>query len=127
MKLTVKSALEGDVFKDIVRIHQDNRGSIKAGRVCKISVKNGKEKLFIVRGLPVNQNDKILMDDLSREALGVELGKEYEFEVQETGFWGKIWWACSVADPIPRIAAQLGVLSVVLGALGVILGAISFF
>lgn len=127
MKLTVKSALEGDVFKDIVRIHQENRGPIKAGRVCKISVKNGKEKFFIVRGLPVNQNSKILMDDISREALGVELGEEYEFEVKEAGLWGKVWWACTVADTAPRIAAQLGVLSVILGALGVILGAISLF
>ncbi|MBI1777817.1 MAG: hypothetical protein HYR63_20950 [Proteobacteria bacterium] len=56
----------------------------------------------------------------------MKLGHEYEFDIRAASIIGQIWWACTVADPGARIAAWLGVLSVVLGLIGVILGILAF-
>lgn len=124
MKLRVASARSEEVVKDIIRVSRLDRGGIPSGQICKVTVE-GRKKYFIVRGLSEEQNGQILMDDLSRQSLGVDLGKQYDFEIQIAGIIGKIWWACTVTDPGARIAAWLGVLSVALGFLGVVLGALS--
>lgn len=126
MKLTVKSARPDDVYKDIVRIHRSDRNSIRAGRVCRISV-GVSYRYFIVRGLAQDESGQILVDDISREALGLKLGQQYDFGIAPAGLIGQIRWACAVADPGARIAALLGVLSLVLGLIGVLLGILALW
>jgi hypothetical protein len=124
MKLKVGSARNEDVYKDIARINRHDRGGIRAGQICKVSVGQA-SRYFIVRGLP--DRGQILLDDLSRDALNVKQGTEYDFSVTATNVFGRIRWACDVADPGPRIAAWLGVLSLVLAAIGIFLALFSIW
>jgi hypothetical protein len=54
-------------------------------------------------------------------------GGYYQFSIKEVGIFGQIYWACTVADRGARIAAWIGVISVVLGILGAILGALGLW
>jgi hypothetical protein len=119
--LIVGPARTDDVFKDIVRINHHDRENVPAGRICKISICN-RSRFLIARGLPESQRGKILLDDLAREALEVKVGSKYDFQINRVGLWGQLRWACSVSDPGARIAAWLGVLSLLLGLLGLAIG-----
>ncbi len=113
--LTVGSGEERDVYKDIVRIAEQSRGNLKAGRIHKFITPNG-SAYFILRGSEVPKNiGKILMDDVSRRTMKLCLGEPYDFDIREVGFWGELWWACNAVDPTYRVAARLGVLSFFLG------------
>lgn len=118
--LEVHQGREGEVYKDIVRIHEGSRGNLKAGRVHKFSTCHG-TAYFILRGGDAGQNvGKILMDDVSRTTMGLTLNSRYKFDIREAGFWGELWWACNAVDPTYRIAARLGVLSFGLGIVAVV-------
>ena len=121
MRLTVKSARDEDVYKDIARINKNDRGALPSGRIYMLSV-NGRAKYFIVRGVSNEQPGTILLDDISREVLNVRLGQAYDFLIERAGPIGQVRWACAVADPAGRIAAVLGVWSMVLSVVGVVLG-----
>jgi hypothetical protein len=126
VKLTVKSARDDDVYKDIVRMNAKDRLTVRAGIIAKISV-DGRSKFFVVRGVAGDQQGTILMDDVGRESLSVGIGQEYEFEIQPAGLLGQVRWACAVTDSAARIAAWLGVFGVGLGAVGAVLGGCSIW
>lgn len=67
------------------------------------------------------------MDMALREQLGIKSGQERHFIFQEANLWGQVCWAWRATDAMPRIAARLGVLSVVLGLVGLGLGVLSLF
>lgn len=116
-----------DVFKDIARIPKEDRNGIREGSVCTVLV-NGQAKQLIVRGAVEQLNGGIMLDDITREVLGkLQVGMSYDFTIEEVGIWGHVKWACTVADRGPRIAAWIGVVSLVLGLVGLLLGIIGIF
>jgi hypothetical protein len=126
-RLRVYPLFHEDVFKDIARIPKLNRGDIREGSVCKIST-NGHSRYLIVRGLEDVLSGGIMLDAITREGLGnLQEGISYEFTIKETGIWGQIMWACTVADRGPRISAWIGVISLALGVLGLILGGVGLW
>lgn len=126
-KLRVYPLFHEDVFKDIARLPRQNRAGIREGSVCKISV-NGHTRYLIVRGLEDQFSGGIMLDAITREAMGdLQEGMSYDFTIKETGTWGQIKWACTVADRGPRISAWIGVISLALGILGLILGGVGLW
>ena len=116
-----------DVFKDIARIPEQDRGGIREGSICSITV-NGHTKWVIVRGLEETLNDGIMLDEITRKALGnLQEGIHYDFKIKEAGICGQIKWACTVADRGARISAWIGIISILLGFLGAVLGGISLW
>jgi hypothetical protein len=116
-----------DVFKDIARISQQDRGNIGEGSICTISA-NGYTKHLIVRGLELQLSGGIMLDEITRKAMGdLQEGVSYDFEIMEAGIWGHIKWACTVADRGSRISAWVGIISLALGFLGAVLGAVGLW
>jgi hypothetical protein len=126
-KLRVYPLWREDVFKDIVRIPKQDRGGIREGSICTIST-NGHTKQLIVRGLEETLNGGIMLDKITRDAMGnLQEGISYDFTIKQTGIWGHIKWACTVADRGARISAWIGVISVGLGVLGLLLGGVGLW
>jgi hypothetical protein len=123
MQLRIYKLWREDVFKDIARIPEQDRGAIREGSVCKVTV-NGHSKLLIIRGLEEQLNGGIMFDDITRQAFKVQEGMRYDVQIEPVGFMRQIIWACTVADAGPRIAAWLAVISVGLGLVGLTLGII---
>ena len=67
------------------------------------------------------------MDDKTRNDLGITDQQEYDFELTPVCWRGQFLWAWRASDLAARIAARLGLLSLVLGVLGLVLGVLSFF
>jgi hypothetical protein len=106
-KLRVYPLWREDVFKDIARIPEQQRGGIREGSVCTVSA-NGCTKQLIVRGLEEALADGITLDEITRKAMGnLQEGLSYDFAIKEAGVWGQIKWACLVADRGPRIPATI--------------------
>lgn len=115
-----------DVFKDVARIPEQDRGGIREGSVCVVCA-NGRMKYLIVRGLEETLSGGIMLDEITRKAMGLQEGMSYEFSVKEAGILGQIRWACMVSDRGYRISAWVGVISLALGALGAVLGFIGLW
>jgi hypothetical protein len=125
--MRVYPAWREDVFKDIARIPERDRDGIREGSVCSIFV-NGKKKKLIVRGLDEELNGGIMLDEITRKAMGnLQVGLSYDFSIKEDGIWGHIKWACTVSDSGARIAAWIGVISLALGLLGAVLGGVGLW
>jgi hypothetical protein len=129
MKLKVIPAAREDVYKDIVRVHEQYRLAgdkrvVPEGCVCKISTPD-KRAYAIVRGCGDGSEKWIYIDERLRNTLGLTRGEEVEVRFEPAGFWGQFYWAWTASDPAYRVAARLGLLSVVLGLLGLVLGLLS--
>jgi len=68
-KLKVYPIWREDVFKEIARIPQQDRGGIGEGCICAISA-NGHTKHLIVRGLEQQLAGGIMLDEMTRKAMG---------------------------------------------------------
>jgi hypothetical protein len=129
--LVVGRSYRDDVYKDIVRIPEDQRRedhgfAIPEGTLC--SIKTGQLRTYaFVRGLSESVEAVILIDDRTRNKLGVESGAKYDFEIEPTKTWGQIRWAWHAADPAYRIGSRLCLLSLLLGFVGLALGAVSLW
>jgi hypothetical protein len=121
----VKSLSLGDIFEDMARVHLDHRPGTKAGRVIVISSGN-KRIRALARGAPANSRNTIHLDQAMRDKLGVPLNKEVDFDIEGGRFWDEFLWAWNATNAMPRVAARLGVISVLLGAVGLILGIASW-
>ena len=120
-----------DTYKDVARIpwrHRlDKHGtSIQEGRICKVSV-NGRSKLLSLRGMIKTNEEVVFIDGATRDVLGVKVSTNYDFKFKEVRLWGQFLWAWRASDPIYRIAAQLGLISVILGIAGLLLGLIGVY
>jgi hypothetical protein len=118
IRLAVRSIALRDVYQDVVRISEKSRGGLQTGRIHKVKV-GRKAAHFILRGSHPNNDGKILMDEASREKLGLEPSAECVFHIREVGFWGEILWVWGAINPAYRIAGRLGVLSFILGVLAI--------
>ena len=126
VSLTVRHEAAEDVYHDRVRVAERFRGSIREGRICKVSV--GKEsRLLEVRGIPDGSEPVIKIGELARQALGVEDRVAYTFCMREVWWVGQFRWAWSGSDSAYRIAARLGLLGLFLGVVGVALGLIALW
>jgi hypothetical protein len=127
LQLTVCKARSEDVYKDMVRIHGDNRRDnqgrpVPEGKVCQLTCRT-QSAYAIVRGAGDSENKtEIAIDERQRELLGVQPGETCEFRIRKCGPWGEFRWAWRASDPAYRVAARLAVLSVGLGLLGLVLG-----
>ncbi|MEO8098366.1 MAG: hypothetical protein ABI811_11755 [Acidobacteriota bacterium] len=125
-----------DVYRDLARVPEHHRldsanrtiaeGSIRKLRVGKLS------SLVIVRGVAAinsHQCDSpcIHLDEATRNRLGLVLEEEFDLELEPVGMFGSLVWAWKATEVGYRVAARLGVLSVVLGVLGVLLGVLSLW
>ena len=131
MRLRVQQALKLDVYSDMARIpaaHRlDDRGQpIPEGRVCRVVV-GCRTKWLSLRGKEANQEAAIYMDEVIRNALKLDLSKDYDFQIKQAGWIRQFWWAWGASDPTYRITARIGVVSVLLGLLGLFLGIISLY
>lgn len=129
MKLKVQQAASEDVYRDIVRVSERYRADthgvmVPEGSVCRISAPGG-TAYGILRGLGNSSERVISMDERLRNLLDVSDGDEVELQFKKVGSWGQFRWAWNASDPAYRVAARLGLLSVILGALGLLLGLIS--
>lgn len=126
MRLYVMPIDLEDVYKDIVRIPDKYRGNIPEGKICKLSV-NGRTKLVQVRGLANAPGAIICLDELTRNQLNLDLDSEYDFQINSEGFFKEVRWMWYAADPAYRIAARLGIWSVIVSILGVVFGVVAYF
>lgn len=131
MKLKVAQIDEDDVYKDLARIPERHRidcrdRSIAEGRICKVTV-GKKSVLLSLRGQQDHSRPTIHIDEKTRRALGLSPESEAEFRFREVSWWGQFLWAWRATDPAYRIAARLGLLSVLLGVIGLALGATSMW
>ena len=124
--LEVVDATLGDVFGDLARVHFDHRLHSKAGKIIKLSVE-GRSVYAVARGLRAGMTkDKISLDSALREQLGVKPKIYYDFEIDRANWIGGIVWAWRSTNPVPRVAARLGAISVAVGVLGLIISLVSF-
>jgi hypothetical protein len=127
MRLTVHQSAEEDIYKDLVRVPEiyrlDSKGKhIPEGSICQITVATtGNSKLTSVRGCK-DDGPIVRMDEKVRTDLCVVPEREYEFRLRRVWWFGQCRWAWQASDPAYRLAARLGVLSVLLGLIGLCLG-----
>jgi hypothetical protein len=115
-----------DIFGDMVRVHQKHRPFSRAGQV--IAIRHGKHRMLAVaRGALKNSADTISLDQRSREKLDVKPREEAEFIFESATSIDQFRWAWRATNAMPRVAARLGILSVILGGVGLLLGALSLW
>src|SRR4051812_40593388 len=129
MKLVIRPAALEDVYRDIVRVPETfrldkNKGVIPEGSVCKVCSPVS-SSYAIARGLGNSPQPVIQMDERLRNILRVSVDQEVEIRLKVVGLWGQFAWAWIASDPAYRVAARLGLLSLILGVFGLVLGLIS--
>ncbi len=123
--LIVDDSLQGDVYKDIARIHWKERGAKRnrIGSIVAIRVDNGPRHFFSLRGLDNKDLGKIRFDFVARQALKLEIGTTHDFTIQEANPLQKLKWALHATDPVARIATWIALWSLILGLAGLALAA----
>ena len=79
----------------------------------------------LARGSGHSREREIRMDERLRNILGVSVGDDVVGDLDRVGPYGQFRWAWCASDPAYRVAARLGLLSVLLGLLGLVLGSLS--
>jgi hypothetical protein len=123
--LTVQPGVQADEYRDIVRIHHDDRSGIPSGTLIKIAVHSGadrRQRIFAVRGLRNANRGQIRLDSPNQDNLNVELNKTYPLEIAETSLLDKLHWVTCATDPAIRVAAWLAIWSGIIGILGFVVG-----
>jgi hypothetical protein len=120
-KLTVHELAKEDVYKDLVRIPECHRldesgNRIEESTVCWIRG-TPKESVATLRGFQHSKGPEIHMDDRTRNRLGVELGRSYNFTFSKARWWGQLRWAWCASETGYQIASRLAVIGLLLGIL----------
>jgi hypothetical protein len=123
LNLEVHEARKDEVYKDIARISEASRKGLVAGKIHRFRTKSGSAYL-ILRGNDVSlEMSYIRLDEAARDRLGLsdsDKFKNADFTVSEVGLWGEFVWAWQATDPSYRVAARLGVVSIVLAVFSVL-------
>ena len=99
---------------------------IPEGRICKVTV--GKRSTFLsLRGQEEHANPAIYLDGKTRNDLGVTLREHASFHFHQASWLGQFLWAWRATDPAYRIAARVGLLSVLLGVAGLVFGGVGIW
>lgn len=130
-ELQIDYLAKEDVYKDLVRVpeaHRLNADSqpIPEGTLCLVCVGSRSARLFL-RGNQAETSPVVLMDERTRNVLGVNVGQVVDLQVSPLGWWGQLLWAWNASEPAYRIAARLAVLSVLISVVGLVLGVLPFF
>jgi quercetin dioxygenase-like cupin family protein len=124
-KLKVEDAFHDDIYKDIVRIHWQERGKRnRIGAIVGISVDGSTPRFFSLRGLSNKYKGEIRFDHVTRDELRLRTGDVHDFAIKETNPWQKLLWAVRATDPAARIAACIAAWSVFIGILALVLAGI---
>ena len=124
----MEDANKGDVYKDIARIHWRERGKRnRIGAIVAISVDCGPRHFFSLRGLADKDAGKICLDLVALSELGLKVGEEHDFAIEETNPLEKLLWAVRATDPAARIAAWIAVWSGIVAILGLIIALIGMW
>ena len=124
MVLQVQQQLKGDVYRDVVRIPEKHRKDslgrmVPEGTIVKLTVSGRRaSKVVWLRGMGDTAEAWILMDDKTRNDLGVTTTQEHDFRIERANAYRRLRWALDSSDPALCIATRLAVISVVLGVLG---------
>lgn len=128
VKLCVKQSRLADVMADIARFDNSHRTFdgelVRAGRVVVLKTNNRIARVVARGPAGVSQNEISLSSEI-RDRLGLSSNKEALFTIAKANWIDDFLWAWGATDAMPRIAARLGVISVVLGLTGLILGIVS--
>jgi len=121
LSLELHQACDGDVYKDVVRIHETKRNGIKSGTICRLYMKDGKDIPIVVRGI-INSDKKnyILIDEVTRERLEIDklpIGAKITLRIRDGNVWDKIIWAAWASDPALRISMLIAFVSLALGVI----------
>jgi hypothetical protein len=123
LNLEVHEARKDEVYKDIARISEASRKGLVAGKIHRFRTKAGSAYL-ILRGNDASlEKSYIRLDEAARDRLGLsdnDILKNADFTVSEVGLRGEFVWAWQATDPSYRVAARLGVLSIVLAVFSVL-------
>lgn len=114
-ELTIHKARYVDVYTDAVRVHRDERDGIPEGRICRVTVVNGKSGLFAMRGLQDSERGWIRIDDVGRERLGLQFEEKKRFTFRKANWFEAVRWAMKASQPGARIATWLAFWSVLIG------------
>jgi hypothetical protein len=126
VRLRVVTAQVEELFTDQVRVAHVHRNFSKAGQI--IVVRHGAKWIpAAARGALKRDETTIQLDQASRKRLALRPNQEAEFTFESAGLWAHLTWAWTASNPVVRISAQLGVLSVILGTIGLALGLLSMF
>lgn len=130
-ELQIGLLYKDDVYKDLARVAESHRRSsdgqiIPEGTLCLVTMGSRKARLFL-RGDQSADSPAILLDERTRNVLGVEVGQVANLHFKPLGSWGEIQWAWSATEPAYRIAARIAVLSFFISIVGLIIGLLSLF
>lgn len=125
MRLDIAKADSTDVYKDLARIPEkyriDHKGEpIPEGRICKVTV-SGESVLLSLRGQQSHPNASIYLDEKTRLRLGLETKDNEDFCFRQVSWFGQFLWVWRASDPAYRIAARVGLLSILIGVAGLLL------
>ena len=127
MELEVAKLHWSDVYKDMGRIletyRRDEKGDVvPEGRICKISVNS---RQLSLRGQTEHGNPTIEIDEKTKRLLSVEVGRTADFHIRPVLIVGQFLWAWRASDPAYRLAARVGLASIVLSTFEAIAGIVS--
>jgi hypothetical protein len=117
-QLEVRDLSEGDTYKDIVRVHHEQRSRVKNGAITRVRVNRGKPFVLAMRGCLNEKKGTIGLDHLTREYMGVKVGDKHQFTFEHGCLWDKLKWAANSAEPGARIATWIAIVSGVIGVIG---------
>jgi hypothetical protein len=128
MTLEVAQISWADVYKDIARIpelyRRDQHGNvIPEGRICKLTV-GPRSILLSVRGQQEHSNPVIHLDDKTRSVLHIQVRDHVDAQLRPVTLLGQFLWVWRASDPAYRLAARVGLLSILLSLIGAILSLI---
>lgn len=124
--LTVNHLPVADAWKDIVRVPHAHRigingKPIRRGEICKLTIAN-RHRYVVVHGCPQKGAAIIQIDSKVRNDLKVSVGNSYPFGLEIASTFGVWKWMWRASEPMYRVPAQLGLISLFLGVVGLVLG-----
>lgn len=126
LTLTVFTADDKDVYRDIARIPETHRDGIKEGVMCRITHEQ-RSAFVAIRGMGDRKEKVVKLDELTRRTLCVTEGKEYCFDVEELSGLEQLCATWHTSDPFNRMSMRLSLISFALGLIGLALGIVSLF
>ncbi len=125
LQLKIAQSRLADVMGDIARFDNSYRTFdgklVRSGRVVVLRA-NGKTARVVARGPAGVSKDEISLSSEIRDRLNLSSGQKATFTIAKANWIDDFLWAWDATDAMPRVAARLGVISVILGLTGLILG-----
>jgi hypothetical protein len=123
--LRVRPAKAEDMFKDVVRVSAKDRGAIRYGRLCKITV-NGKSRHLVMRGVDDGESGIIKLDEITRDRFGLSIDLDdrpvyANVKIRRAGLFAWAPYMLNASDPAILAAARISFISFLLGVVSIIL------